>query len=469
VPTVYGPIDLLKNELRQAAVQNLASAPSAPVKGQLWMDSSANILKWYDGTTWQSALGGAVSFGTILQEQTFGASKTDGVATTVARSDHGHGNPVHDSAAHSAIPLSALAAAVANINLGGNKITNLGTPSGTNDAATKLYVDNSVIGLTWKESVLVATTANIALTGGQTIDGVAVTGNGGSGSNRVLVKNQTNAVENGLYWANTGGAWARTDDANTSATMDSLAVFVMQGTTQGDTAWVMTTDFVNPGVTPVAFAQFAGAGTVTAGAGLTQSGNAINVIAGDTSLTVTADELHVNTSVIATVASLSAGYQPLDSDLTALAGLSTTGIPVRTGAGTAVIRSLQATSPIGIVNPDGVAGNPVISVATFSSGFPGVVPATGGATTTFLRADGTWTMPTGGATKYAGALTGTIAYATGEVVTHNLNTRDVSVTVLNGSSPYAVVEVDWEATSVNTITVRYNPNLGAGYRVVVLG
>jgi len=76
------------------------------------------------------------------------------------------------------------------------------------------------------------------------------------------------------------------------------------------------------------------------------------------------------------------------------------------------------------------------------------------------------TAITGMAKKYAAALTGT---ASPETVTHNLNTRDVHVQVYNGATPYTAVEVDWDAATVNTVTVRYNPNLGAGYRVVVIG
>jgi len=68
--------------------------------------------------------------------------------------------------------------------------------------------------------------------------------------------------------------------------------------------------------------------------------------------------------------------------------------------------------------------------------------------------------------KYATALNGT---ASPEVITHNLNTRDIHVTVLNGASPYTAVEVDWDATTLNTATIRYNPALGTGYRVVIIG
>jgi hypothetical protein len=73
---------------------------------------------------------------------------------------------------------------------------------------------------------------------------------------------------------------------------------------------------------------------------------------------------------------------------------------------------------------------------------------------------------TGVAKKFAAPLTGT---ASPEVVTHGLNTRDISLTVLNGASPYTAVDVDWDATTLTTATIRYNPNLGAGYRVVCLG
>jgi len=76
------------------------------------------------------------------------------------------------------------------------------------------------------------------------------------------------------------------------------------------------------------------------------------------------------------------------------------------------------------------------------------------------------TAVTGMAKKFAAALTGT---ASPETVTHNLNTRDIHLMVYNGASPYTAVEVDWDAATVNTATVRYNPNLGAGYRVVVMG
>lgn len=293
-------INLNKNELQNAAVQNLGTAPSAPVKGQLYYDSTGNVLYWWNGTTWVAAQGGAgVGYGSVPAETTFGITKNDGVATTVARSDHTHGSPAHSAAEHSTIPISALAAATAAINMGGFVINNVGTPVLATDAANKGYVDNAIAGLSWKDMVVCATTANITLSGLTVIDGVTY-----FGSDRVLVKNQTTPAQNGIYVA-ASGAWTRAPDADNESELLNAAVFVQRGTVNADTAWVMTADeSITVGTTPLNWVQFAGGGTVTAGAGMTQSGNTLNVIAGDTTLTVAADDVRVNTSVIATVASL---------------------------------------------------------------------------------------------------------------------------------------------------------------------
>jgi hypothetical protein len=286
-------VDLGKNELQNAAVQNLGSAPSTPVKGQLYFNSGDNTLYWWDGTAWASARGGGSGFpgfGAVTQEQTFGTAKNDGVGTTTARNDHAHGNPVHDNAAHSAITLNSLAAPTAAVSMNGQRITNVATPTSLTDAPNKSYVDNLSYGMAWKEPVRAATIANITLSGLQTIDGVALTA-----GQRVLVKNQTTASANGIYEAYST-AWTRTADADEAGDLENAAVFVSEGTTLADTAWVMT---ANPpltvGTTNLTWVQFAGGGAVTAGAGLTQTGNTIDVGAG-TGITVAADSVALDTT-----------------------------------------------------------------------------------------------------------------------------------------------------------------------------
>lgn len=288
------PIDLGKLELQNAAVQNLGSAPASPVKGQIYYDTAANILYWWDGTTWQSAkAGGALTYGTITAETTFGGAKADGVATTVARSDHGHGNPTHVDADHVAIHLSALASPTIDLALAGVKITNLGTPLNNTDAATKAYVDNAISGLSWKAPVRVATSAAGTLAtsfaNGQTIDGIVLATN-----DRILIKNQAVGGENGIYTVNAAGAPTRATDNDAAAEFNNAACYVSVGTVNPDTAWVCTTDQpITVGTTPTVWVQFTGLGQITAGSGLTQTGNTINAIGG-TGMDVQADVINVS-------------------------------------------------------------------------------------------------------------------------------------------------------------------------------
>ena len=320
---------------------------------------------------------GMPAFGAITLENVFGTTKGDGSALTIARSDHTHGNPTHDAAAHSTIPLTALAVPTTSLNLNNQKIINQLDPTNPQDGATKNYVDLTTQGLDAKQSVKAASAGtNLTLSGTQTVDGIALVA-----GDRCLVKDQTTQSANGIYVV-AAGAWARSTDMDAWAEVPSAYTWVEQGTVNADTGWVCTADQGGTlGTTNITWTQFSGSGAISAGAGLTKTGSTIDLVAGDTSLTVAADSVIVNSSVMATVAALNA----------AVAGM---------------------------------------------------------------------------AKKFAAALTGTTSP---EVVTHNLNTRDVQVTVLNGASPYTAVEVDWDATTVNTVTIRYNPNLGSGYRAVVVG
>ena len=151
-------------------------------------------------------------------------------------------------------------------------VTGLATPSANSDAATKAYVDSLVQGLDAKASARVATTANITLSGTQTIDGVSVIA-----GDRVLVKNQTAPAQNGIYLV-AAGAWTRTTDADTWDELVSAFVFVEAGTANANNGYTCTIASGGTlGTTAVTWTQFSGAGQITAGAGLTKTGNTIDV------------------------------------------------------------------------------------------------------------------------------------------------------------------------------------------------
>jgi hypothetical protein len=179
-----------------------------------------------------------------------------------------------------------------NMNANSNNITNLAEPTADSDAATKLYVDNAVEGLDVKGSVKVATTANITLSGTQTIDDIAVVAD-----DRVLVKDQSTASENGVYVV-AAGAWSRADDADTFDKHAGAFFFVEEGTTNADNGFVGTVDTGGTlDTTDITFVQFSGAGQITAGTGLTKSGNTINVVTADSGRIVTnADSIDLATT-----------------------------------------------------------------------------------------------------------------------------------------------------------------------------
>ena len=169
--------------------------------------------------------------------------------------------------------LAEMAAPAAAVSLNSQKITSLATPTATADAATKGYVDSVSQGLDVKDSVKVATTANITLSGTQTIDGVAV-----SADERVLVKDQSTASQNGLYLCK-ASTWARTSDLAAGANAAGMFTFVEQGTVNADNGFSCTSNSGSAvvGTNNLVFSQFSGAGSVTAGDGLDKSGNTMSV------------------------------------------------------------------------------------------------------------------------------------------------------------------------------------------------
>jgi len=174
--------------------------------------------------------------------------------------------------------LDQMAAPTSAVSFNSQKITGLADPTGDNDAANKGYVDGVAQGLDVKDSVKATTTANgtlsTAFANGQSIDGVTL-----ATGDRILIKNQTTASQNGIYNVNASGAPSRATDMATGSNAAGAFVFVEQGTTNAENGFTCTSDTGSAvvGTNNLTFAQFSGAGQIIAGDGLDKSGNELSV------------------------------------------------------------------------------------------------------------------------------------------------------------------------------------------------
>lgn len=345
------PLDMSGLEILNALAQNLATAP-AHAPGRFYFDTTLGKLGISNGTGWvyvgdagldQSAVraivagmvdggtesGITVTYDSVAQKLNFvvgGVSldattdsatrfamttaertKLAGIATGATANDTNEN--LRNRATHTGTQLAStisnfddqvhlsrldqMAKPTASLDFNGQRVTNLGAPSADTDAATKGYVDGVAQGLDIKGSVRVATTANITLSGLQTVDGVSL-----ASGDRVLVKNQTDASQNGIYVAS-ASAWARGVDFNTAAKASAGSfVFVEEGTAQADTGWVHTTNApITLGTTPLTWSQFSGAGAYAAGNGLTLAGNTFSAKS-STGIKVDSSGIGIDTAVV---------------------------------------------------------------------------------------------------------------------------------------------------------------------------
>lgn len=409
------PIDLSKLEIQNAALQTVTSFPSTPATGQIVFRTDLKKAFVYTGDTSLDSIDGWVAFdGSNIPDSTITSAKIANgsiVDADVNASADISATKIETSSFNTKVRanrLDQLSAPTASVSLNSQKITNLAEPTGATDAATKGYVDNAVVGIDWKPSVRAATTANITLSGEQTVDGVEL-----SIGDRVLVKNQTNASQNGVYVVSASG-WSRSSDADTSAEFTSaFAVFVEEGTTNADSGWVLTTDgSITLGTTSIAFTQFTGLGQVVAGDGLTRTGNTIDVVGTTDRITVSANSVDI--------ASTYAGQ----SSITTLGTIAT-----------------------------GTWNGTTIAVANGGTGATTAGDARDNLSSTDNPLPQKYTASIGGATSVA--------------VTHNLGTTDVIVQCYQSN---ILVEADVTTTDINTVTIGFAVAPSAGsIRVVVIG
>jgi len=463
-------IDLNKNELRNAVVQNLSTAPSSPSDGQVYYDTDDDKLYLRADGAWEivnrftaadesklDAIEAAADVTDATNVNAAGAvMETDFDATTFlyATSDNtpqpktpaevltilgietgatadqtaaqilallltvdgsgtsldadkldaqegshylARGNHTGTQAASTISDfdtqvrtsrLDQMAAPSASVSANSQRITAVGSPSADTDAATKAYVDATKQGLNVKTPVRVASTANVAvangLENGDTVDGVTI-----ATGDRVLLKNQSTATENGVYVAVSSGAASRATDMDASSeAIGGAFVWVNEGTVNADTQYVITTnDPITLGSTSITWTQFSGSAQVTAGNGLDKSGSELSV------------DLISNS-----------GLAVDSSGLSVAAGLAGDGLTLTSGVLSADFKKFATT-----IDGDG-------STAAFAK-------------------------------------------------THSLGSRDVDVTVYESASPYAEVEVDIAHTSTTVVTVTFAtaPANGTDYRLVVVG
>ena len=186
-------LDLNKNQLQNAVIQVLGTAPANPVAGQIYYNSGDNNVYYYNGTAWTSFAGDITEITTSTANQltvTNGAGPTVQLAVVTATVANNStalatGDQIYDFVIGT--PISSLATATANVDMGSNKLINVLDPTGNQDAATKAYVDSALVGgLTYKGAYDAATntpdldsSTNIAVSIGDTytvtVDGLFFT------------------------------------------------------------------------------------------------------------------------------------------------------------------------------------------------------------------------------------------------------------------------------------------------------
>jgi hypothetical protein len=263
------------------------SVTNTMLAGSIANDKLSNSAITINGTS--TSLGGSRTLGSDdIAEGSTNKYFTDERAQDAVGNSVGNGLDYDDSSGAisvdpSEFALNAVGAPTGDVAMATYKITGLGAPTNSTDAATKAYVDSATEGLHIHESVVAATTANVnlanALENGDTLDGITL-----ATGNRILVKNQTTTSENGIYVVQASGQPTRATDFDTATEVDSGDfVFVYSGTINASTGWVQTNRPATIGTDPIVFTQFSGAGTYLAGNGLTLTGNTFTI---DTGVTV---------------------------------------------------------------------------------------------------------------------------------------------------------------------------------------
>ena len=349
-PQLGGNLDVNGNSIISASNGNIAITPngtgSIVLDGQNWpqADGSADSFLKTNGSgqlSWAAVPSGAFTISdgsttdTFTTGQTLTFTGSSGITTTVSDNQVTFalgtltsldvdnltldGNEISSTNANGNISLNPNGTGSVNVNSA--KITNLGAPSASTDAATKQYVDAVAQGLHVHAQVHAITTTSLA-----TITGGSVTyDNGTSGvgatltlgtaldlaggdidgdtdittGDRIIINGESNAAHNGIYVITSTTVLTRADDFDSSVEMaGGDFVFVTHGTTYADTGWVLGEAVSTVGTDDVDFIQFSGAGTYTAGSGLTLTGTAFSVnVAASGGIEISTGDLQLKSTI----------------------------------------------------------------------------------------------------------------------------------------------------------------------------
>ena len=428
-------IDLNSNQLINAKFEALATNPTTGnFEGRMYCNTATFTLMVYANAAWKKSVHSIASGGGVGIAEAMTVSESNGTVTltlNVADTDSAGLLPAAMWQMLTDATENATASKLVKRDSSGN--AKVAVPTDAAHIATKGYVDSARQGLDVKQSVRVASTANVAIStgleAGDIIDGVTLVA-----GDRVLLKNQTTTSENGIYVAVASGAASRSSDANGTADTGELKsgtfAFVEEGTVNFDSGFVVSTDgTITVGSTGITWTQFSGAGSFEAGDGLSKTGTQVNVNVTANRTAITADAIDISANYVG-----QSSITTLGTITTGVWGSGATDIAVASG-GTGASDAATARTNLGIVTSAGASTTSTPALARIAKQ----------------------------------ACAASAAGTSSTVVTHLFNSTDVIVQIYEVSSGATVIG-DVVRTNADTVTVTLLGTITAGdYTIVVTG